>query len=184
MACRGTALVRDVVKLLIMVGAPLLAMVSFFPPVAANGDAVEIFRGREGHYEIVVAVLPEVPAVGTVHFSITLLEAATSEFVTDAQVVIVARHESGEPAYRARALSSPASPRYYETNILIEAAGKWVLSLTASSDRLGRADFEAPLTVEAVSIASGASGGFVFLVVLLVLAGGSAYLWRTARRRR
>jgi hypothetical protein len=175
---------RDVVKLLIMVGAPLLAMVSFFPPVAANGDAVEIFRGREGNYEIVVAVLPEVPAVGTVHFSITLLEAATSEFVTDAQVVIVARHESGEPAYRARALSSPASPRYYETNILIEAAGKWVLSLTVSSDRLGRADFEAPLTVEAVSIASGASGGFVFLGVLLVLAGGSAYLWRTARRRR
>jgi hypothetical protein len=173
-----------VVKLLILAGAPLLAIVFHSPTAAANGDAFEIFRGREGSYEVVVAVLPEAPAVGTVHFSITPLDAGTLELVADAQVVIVATHESGEPAYQARALNSPASPRYYETNLLIEEAGEWTLSLTVTSDRLGRADFQVPLTVQKLSIGSGVAGGFVFLVVLFVLAGGSAYLWRSARGRR
>ncbi len=83
----------------------------------------------------------------------------------------------------ADVLHSPASPRYYETNLLIEEAGEWTLSLTVTSDRLGRADFEVPVTVEAQAIGAGSAGTFVFLVVLLVLAGGSAYVWRTARRR-
>ena len=40
-----------------------------------------------------------------------------------------------------------------------------------------------PLTVEAPSIGAGTAGAFVFLAVLLALASGSLYLWRTARRR-
>ena len=173
----------DFVKLLIVVGAPLLVVVSQLLPVAANGEAVEVFRGRQGGYEVVVAIRPETPAVGTVHFSVTPLDADTSELVADAEVVIVARHESGDPAYILRALNSPSSPRYYETNILFEEPGEWTITLTVTSEGRGEADLELPLTVEAPSIEAGTAGAFVFLAVLLTLAGGSLYLWRTARRR-
>ena len=42
--------------------------------VEAHGE--EVLRERAGSYEVVVAILPERPAIGTVHFSITPLDAS------------------------------------------------------------------------------------------------------------
>ena len=36
--------------------------------LSANGAVVEIFRGREGAYEITLGILPEQPVVGTIQF--------------------------------------------------------------------------------------------------------------------
>ena len=40
-------------------------------------DRFEIFRGQEGPYLVIVGIQPEKPVVGTVHISITALEAET-----------------------------------------------------------------------------------------------------------
>ena len=56
-----------------------LAMVATAGPAWAGGDVAEIFRGRAGAYEITVGVLPEEPALGRVHFSVTVSDAETSQ---------------------------------------------------------------------------------------------------------
>ena len=55
----------------------------------AQVEATEIFRHRQGGYEMGLAVLPYPPKVGHVHFSITLSDVETSSDVTDAEITIV-----------------------------------------------------------------------------------------------
>ena len=171
-----------------VVAVPVLVILAILlAPVAsasANGDAVEIFRSREGSYEIVVRVLPEEPVVGIVHFSITPLEASTALPVTDAEILIVANDQRGQPKYQARALNTPASPQNYDANITFESAGSWTLVIEVQSDRLGEVTVTGPLAVAKQSIGPGSSGGVVFLVLLVVLVGGSFYVWYSARHRR
>ena len=69
---------------------------------SAHGDAGEIFRGREGSYEIIARALPEEPVVGSVHFSITPLEASTALPVSDAKILIIVNDQRGQPTYQAR----------------------------------------------------------------------------------
>ena len=151
---------------------------------SANGHAVEIFRGREGSYEIIVAILPEEPVVGTVHFSVTPLDAVTLLPVTDSEIVIVANDSGGEPTYQTRALNTPKSPQHYEANITFESAGRWTLEIEVKSDDLGEVTVTVPLNVGEQSITPGGSGAVVFLVLLAVLAGGAVYVWHSARRQR
>ena len=110
---------------------------SFLPPLtsqaAANGDAIEIFRGREGQYEVIVGIQPEDPVVGTVHFTITPLDSSSSLPVTDAEIVIVANDQSGNPTYQARAINTPDSPQYYDANITFETPGTWTLLVSLQS---------------------------------------------------
>ena len=166
--------------------APLAGLLAVAPagPALANGDAVEIFRGREGPYEVIVGIQPVEPVVGTVHFSVTPLDASTSLPVTDAEITIVASDERGEPIYQARALNTPAAPRYYDANITFEAPGTWTLEVQVQSDGLGEATATVPLRVEEQSITPGPAGAFVLLTVVAALVGGSLYLWNSARRRR
>ena len=49
----------------------LIAIISSWNTVNANGRGFEIFSAVEGPYEIVVAVQPKEPVVGVVHFTIT-----------------------------------------------------------------------------------------------------------------
>ena len=170
----------------IVLGLTLLIMLLALPPstrASANGDAVEIFRAREGPYEVVVGIQPEKPVVGTVHFSVTPLDASTSLPVTDAEIVIVANDKRGKPTYQARALNTPSSPQYYDANITFESAGAWTLLVSVRSQEVGEATFTVPLTVEGQSITPGLAGTFVFLALLAVLTGGALYVWHSARRR-
>ena len=171
------------------VGAVAVALFAAALPVAssdranAHGDAVEIFRGREGRYELVVGVQPARPAVGTVHFSLTPLDGATSQLVTDAEIVIVASSQ-GEDSYQVRAVNTPASPRYYDANITFEAPGIWTLDVRVDSPELGGATFTLRLNVENQSIGPGVGGSVIFLIVFLVLVGGGVYVWYSGRRQR
>ena len=151
---------------------------------SANGDTAEIYRGRSGAYEIIVGVLPEKPVVGAVHFSVTPLEAATSRLVSDAKILIIASDPKGVETYQTRALSSPASPRYYDANITFQQAGAWTLRIELQSASLGLEVVTIPLDIEEQAITPFNSGGIVFLVVLAILAGGGVYVWRSARRAR
>ena len=149
---------------------------------SANGDTVEIVRERAGPYEVVVAILPEKPAVGSVHFSITLLDASTMSVVPDAEIVLVANDERGRPTYQSRVLNLPHDPDYYDANILFESAGTWTIELRIKSSRLDDATLTFPLEVVEQSIAPGAVGAVVFLVVFAILVSGGIYVWRSARK--
>ena len=52
------------------------------------------------------------------------------------------------------------------------------------SERLGEATVEVPLKIEEQRITPGSSGTWVFLGLLVVLAGGATYVWYSARRQR
>ncbi len=149
----------------------------------AQVEAKEIFRHRQGGYEMGLAVLPYPPKVGHVHFSITLSDVETSSDVTDAEITIVANDEGGEPAYQALALNTPQEPRFYEANISFRAAGSWSLEVKIDSPRLGATTFSVPMEVEIQSIAAAPEGTLVFIGLMIVLVGGAAYVWYSARRR-
>lgn len=153
-------------------------------PAYADDGAVEVYRGQEGSYELVVRVLPEAPTVGTIHFSLSPLNASTKSPVDDVEIVLVADNPEGKPTYQARVLNSPADPQNYKAGIKFEEAGDWMLRIDLSSDKLGDARFNVPLEVAELRIEPGTEGGVVFLVVFVVLVGGAAYLWYTVRRRR
>ena len=149
--------------------------------VHANGDSVEIFRERSGAYEIVLGVLPARPAVGTVHLTVTPLDARTSAPVGDARIVIVAHDPEGEPAYQVRALNTPDSQMYYDANVTLPRAGTWTLKVDVQSDALGAVTVDVPLQVDRQSIPPSLGGTVVWLIVLGVLFGGAAYLWYRSR---
>ena len=167
----------------------VLAVVSFLSlapwhDAKAHGDAREIFRGREGNYDIIVGVQPEQPAVGVVHFSITPLDASTGLPATKARVRIVTNNPNGKPAFRARALNTPATPQYYDANITLDLPGVWTLTVDVESDDLGAAAVTVPFEVAAQGVTPSLSGGIVFVVLSAVLVAGGVYVWYSTSRRR
>ena len=167
--------------------APWLAMVLWWTLLgllSANGGTVEIYRGQEGLYQIIVGVLPEKPVVGSVHFSVTPLEAATSDLVPDAEVLIVAVNPEGVDTYQALALNTPSSPRYHDANITFEQVGMWTIRIELQSPSLGREAVTIPLDIQEQAITPFSPGGIVFLAVLAILVGGGFYVWWSGRRAR
>ena len=154
--------------------------IALSPPFSANaladGKGVEIFRAREGAYEIIVGVQPEVPVVGTVHITVTPVDLETSLPVVHAEIVIVAHDPEGVPAYQARAVNLPLAVQYYDANITFESPGDWTLIVDVRHDTLGSAEVSVPLHVGERPFPPGLAGTIVWVAVVLVLAGGAAYL--------
>ena len=175
---------RSVVRsvLLAAMAAALVQMAS--SPVFANGDGSEIFRGREGPYEIIVGVQPERLLVGSIHFTVTPLDTETSLPVLKAEITLVAHDPQGRPSVQARAVNAPGSRRYYDANMTIDSPGEWTVVVEVSTEALGRATFTVPLKVEEAALSPRVAGTVVWSVVLAILAGGAAYVWYSARRAR
>jgi len=150
----------------------------------ANGGGTEVFRGRQGSYELGVGVQPEKPTVGIVHFSVAPLNFVTSLPVTDARVLIVAGDDQGKDIYEARAVNTPDARGQYEANIAFDSSGVWSLRVEIETDDLGQATFSFPFNVEDQSITPSTAGAVVFAGVTAVLIGGTVYLWWTSRRKR
>ena len=150
--------------------------------VWAGGDVSEVFRGRAGPYEITLGVLPAEPALGRVHFSVTVTDAETSQPVTDAEVVLVAVDEHGREEYQSRALNTPDDPLCYDANMIFEAAGPWTIVVKIDSEGAGKASADVPLEISEAALTPGVAGTVLFFAVLAVLTGGCLYLWRSSRR--
>lgn len=155
-------------------------------PVFAQtqAEARELFAGRSGPYEIIVGIRPNEPLVGAIHFLVTALDAADREIVADARVLIVAIDEDGVPTQQSLAVNTPSSPDLYEANLSFDNPGKWKLRIDVTSERLGEASFDVPLEVRPTNPAATRSGTILFAGVLLVLVGGTLYVWYSARRSR
>ena len=158
-----------------------LATVTTAGPALAGGDVAEIFRGRAGAYEITLGVLPEEPALGRVHFSVTVSDAETSQPITDAEVVLVAVDEAGREEYQSRALNTPDDPLCYDSNITFESAGHWTIRVEVDSASAGKASVDVPLEISEPPLTPGLAGTVLFVAVLAVLTGGGLYLWRSSR---
>ena len=153
------------------------------PSVAlGHGQGTEIFRERQGRYELVVAIQPARPVLGSVHFTITPLDAETSTVVSDARVTVVANDEADQPTYQAQAVNSPEWPQFYDANFTMESEGAWTLAREAASPSMGEATFVVPFEVGPPAIGASAAGMIVWLVVIGVLAGGTILVWRSSRR--
>ncbi len=146
-------------------------------------ERLELFRGREGLYLIIVGVQPQNPAIGMLHFSVTPLDAETMLPVDDAIITVIAINEQGEPAFQAPALPSPGSSLYYDANINFTESGAWSLLVKLESERLGEATVTMPLGIGASQLPSGGVGTIVYVVMLAILVGGIAYVWYNARRK-
>ncbi len=173
--------------------APLLALLAWAvavawgpSPVAAQtvGEPTELFRGRSGPYELIVAIRPDVPVVGTIHFLVSVLDADTRGAVDDARVLIVAIDEDGAPVYQSLAVDTPASPGVYEANITFSEPGRWDLRVDVENRRIGEASFNVPLEVRPPPGSEGSGGVIVFAGVIAVLVAGTVYVAYTARQSR
>ena len=148
----------------------------------ANGNSLEIFRTREGLYEILVGVQPETPVVGTVHLTITALDAANSVPVTDAEINITAYDPHDKPVYRVRALNSHLAPNYYDANITFEAPGDWKLFVEIESVVFGSVMVVVPIHIGNQILGPSFAGTVTFAIVIFVLLSGSLYLWNKQRQ--
>jgi hypothetical protein len=162
------------------------AVAGVWEPASAQteDEPRELFRGRSGVYEIIVGIRPNEPLVGTIHFLVSALDAATRENVADARVLIVAINEDGVPTYQSLAVNTIRSPDLYEANITFSKPGKWDLRVDVESGLLGAASFDVPLEVRPLAASASRSGTILFGGVLVVLVGGTIYLSYAARRSR
>lgn len=150
----------------------------------AHGDGTEIYRQLGGNYELRVSALPNRPVVGIVHITISPLDAESGRLVPDAQINIVAYDELGNPQYRARAVNTPAAPKYYDANFTIESEGNWILVVETQSDDLGFATFNVPIFVGPQTYTPGLGGIIIWLLVVMAFAGGVTYIWHSSNRAR
>lgn len=151
----------------------------------AHGEAerLELFRGQDGLYQIIVEVQPQNPTIGMLHFSVTPLDIETMLPVDDAFITVIAITEQGKPAFQAPALPAPDSPLYYDANINFTVSGAWSLMVKVESERLGEAEVIMPLDIGVSPFPSGGEGTVVYVIMLAILVGGIAYVWYSARRK-
>ena len=148
----------------------------------AHGEALEIFRGREGPFEIVVSVQPNPPLVGTLHFSVTPINPESGTLLLNTEITIIANDPEGKPAYQVRAVNSPLSVELYDANMTVETPGDWTISVEVSREAQGTATFNFPLHIGEQALPPANIGTLVWLTVLVVLAGGATYVWYRSRQ--
>ena len=147
--------------------------------VRANGGSIEALRTVEGPYEIFVGAIPSPPVEGAVHLTVALTDAATAMPVTDATVEVFAQREGSEGGKRAQLFNSPASPEYYDRNVEVPQAGRWLFTLEVSS-QLGDAVVEFSLEVQ--ERRHSLAGRLTWIGTTSVVILGALYVWWTIRR--
>ena len=151
----------------------------------AHGETepLELFRGQEGLYLIIVEVQPRNPTIGMLHFSVAPFDAETLLPVDDAIITVTAVNEQGEPVFQAPALLSPEWSQYYDANINFRKPGAWSLMVKLESERFGEATVTMPLPVGASPLPSGSVGTVVYVVMIAILVSGTVYVFYGARRK-
>lgn len=164
----------------------VMASLPGISPVTAQtlSEPTELFRGRSGPYEAMVAIRPHVPMVGTIYFLVSVLDADTREAIAAARVLIVAFDEEGTPVYQSLAVDTPASPGVYEANITFSEPGRWNLRVNLVSQLMGEASLDVPLEVRPAPASASFAGAVLFFTVIAVLVAGTVYVADTARRTR
>ena len=140
------------------------------------------FRESAGPYDISVALIQSGLSLGKTLFAVTVVEAASSNPVPGATVLLRIRHEGSGKRSKATAHNTPNAPERYDAQIDLDAPGTWHVSVEVDSS-LGKVAAEfVQLEVPATRKITG--GTFVFIGVFAVILAGAGYLWWSTRRDR
>ncbi len=147
---------------------------------SAQEDSSKEFQVQAGAYRITVIADPSRLSLGTVLYTITVVNSENVQPVSDARVTINTRSEVEDTAGWAVALHQPSNPGTYEATVQLDAGGTWHSSVEVSSS-LGRVEVEVPpLTIPEPRQTR--SGSLVFLGVFLAILLGVAYLIWSSRK--
>ena len=172
----STGSVAVVVLMLILVISSIA-----LPIAVAQEESSEPFKKTVGPYEIEIAAAASILALGKAIFAITVLDAAAGQPVTDARVVLRAKHVSDGAEGWGLAVKTTNIPGRYDAQMNLDIPGVWNVNVEVSSS-LGKVSVEGP-PVTIPRARSLTQGSFVFLGVLLILASGVFWVWWSARRQ-
>ena len=152
-------------------------------PTMANGAGKEIFREINKPFELIVRAQPEIPTVGTVHFTFEPLIADTNLPLYHGSIKVLARDESGLDRYEVKAVNTPQDRSYYDANITFEEPGQWSLMVHIESREFDPVTFEIPVLIQSQALPPRTlAGTIIWLLVACILAGGSTVVWYRARQ--
>lgn len=146
----------------------------------AQEDSSKEFQVQAGAYRISVIADPSRLSLGTVLYTITVVNSENAQPVSDARVTINTRNEVKDVEGWAVALHQPSNPGTYAATVQLDIVGIWQSSVEVSSS-LGRVEVEVPpLTIPQPRQTR--SGSLVFLGVFLAILLGVAYLVWSSRK--
>ena len=169
---------------LVAVVAFAIAATLAVPAVAVAQDEFEVrpkFEGQVGPFEVVFITEPFLTAVGQVHITVKLREAATGEPVDGAIVKLRADHEE-EESIEVRALNTPDDEEAYKANMTLIESGVWTFVIDVDKEGLEPTTFEVPVLVAEPALPAGEAGTFVWILVFVALIGGVLFLWNKSRK--
>jgi hypothetical protein len=153
--------------------------------VSANGRVGQFVRQTAGPYEIALGTIPDSPAVGQLHLTMTVRDTAAESFVLDAEITVTGVGPDGDAVEIGPldARNSPTSLDFYEVNTSVDRVGTWVFTVLVSGEPgEGSADF-----LIKVRTASTVYRIFTWVTVMVFFAlvglGLFPYLRRRMRRR-
>ncbi|MCY4528880.1 MAG: hypothetical protein OXD46_07640 [Chloroflexi bacterium] len=143
---------------------------------------VEIFDATQGSYHLVVRVLPRVPAVGPINFTVIPTAASDGAPVRDADITLVSHNVEDEPIYEVKALNTPINEGEYVGNLVIKASGAWSIHVEIETEDLGTEVFVARISVAPAAVGSTPEAGWMMLLVMVAFVAGGGFLWLSSRR--
>jgi len=169
---------------LMAVAAIALAATLAVPATIFAQDEFEVrpkYAGQVGPFEVVFITEPFLTAVGQVHITVKLREAATGETVDGAVVKVRADHEESE-SIEVRALNTPDDEESYKANMTLIESGVWTFVIDVDKEGMEPTTFEVPVLVAEPALPAGEAGTFVWIIVFLALIGGVLFLWNKSRK--
>lgn len=151
-------------------------------PVSAQEAGAKPFQAEEGPYHITLEQRLSGLSLGHAELVVTVLDRASRQPVTDAQVTLLLLHPRSTEWARSLALGGPDAPGRYSARVNLDSPGVWKLAVEVSSPRGTVAVDAPPVLVPATRRFT--SGSWVFVGVTLTLLGGTLYVWWSGRRVR
>ena len=145
-------------------------------------EPIEIFDAMQGNYRLVVNILPRVPAVGPINFTVFPTSAKDGTPIRDAKITLVSHDAEGVPKYQVKALNTPSTQEEYVGNLVIKSAGAWSIHIEVVTEELGTEVFVAPISVAPAAVGSTPEAGLMMLLVMVAFVLGGGFLWLSSRR--
>ena len=149
-------------------GVVVVAFVALAPMGLAEAQErekpVEILDATQGNYRLVVNILPRVPAVGPINFTVFPTSAKDRAPIRDAEITLVSHDAEGVPKYQVKALNTPSTQGEYVGNLVIKSAGAWSIHIEVVTEELGTEVFVAPISVAPAAVGSTPEAGLMMLL--------------------
>lgn len=155
------------------------------PGEGQAGPFVLVEEQDAGGYHVKVWQSPERLVVSSVQLIVELTNVETGAVIDDAIVEVYGTPSEEGERQVGPALNSPATPRYYQANIVLEHAGLWAFDVDIDGPHgTERVTFSAEVQERARAGTSIALGSLIFGLVMAAFMSGVGYLWWSGRRNR